>query len=362
METLKSHKKPFSQSYAWGRTRINTEPPREPGKNRDWKRALPGLIISVLCLALVFYLADLRRLVNALSLADYRLVAVCAGFSLLWLIVRGVVWRTLLREQATFPQVFYTVNEGYLLNNILPFRLGEVGRAYLLGRKAGMDFWQVFSTIFVERILDVALAFGLLLSTLPFVVGAGWAQQAAMISGAVVVLGLGTLYLAARNQQWCLQSFDRLGMRWPVLLKIGRARLEEFLSGIAVLTNPGRFSLVLFWIILNWSIAIFQYYLLTLAFFPQARFLWSAFTLAVAALGIAAPSSPGAMGVYELTVVGALSLFGLDKSTALAMALTAHLLQYIITSIFGAYGLARDGETLIGLYHSVRRIPLRRIP
>ena len=42
---------------------------------------------------------------------------------------------------------------------------------------------------------------------------------------------------------------------------------------------------------------------------------------------------------------------------ALAYALTAHLLNYLITGVLGAYALARDGETISGLYYRLRRIP-----
>jgi uncharacterized membrane protein YbhN (UPF0104 family) len=76
----------------------------------------------------------------------------------------------------------------------------------------------------------------------------------------------------------------------------------------------------------------------------------------VAALGIAAPSSPGALGLLELSIVGALSLFGLDPSTALALAITVHIVQYLVTGGLGTYALARDGESLIGLYRRVRRL------
>ncbi|HSB00032.1 MAG TPA: lysylphosphatidylglycerol synthase domain-containing protein, partial [Anaerolineales bacterium] len=94
--------------------------------------------------------------------------------------------------------------------------------------------------------------------------------------------------------------------------------------------------------------------LLLAAFFPGAKLVWAAFSLGVAALGIAAPSSPGALGVMELAIVGALSLFGLNASTALAFAITAHLMQYLTTGVLGAYFLAKDGESLTGLYRRIK--------
>lgn len=322
----------------------------------DWRRLAPGLVISVISLIVVLYLAKPGRLYQALRLADYRLVLLAIGFGLLWLVVRAQAWRTLLRNQAGYSQVFFTVNEGYLLNNVLPFRLGEIARALLLSIKTKMSFWQIIPTIVVERVLDLAFAAGLLLFTLPFVVGASWARQAALASAAIVMIGLLALYLLARNRQWALVQFERLGQRWPVILKISGQSVEAFFNGLAILTHGRLFLWSVFWISLNWLIVVVQYYLLMRAFIPNSQWLWAAFTLSAAALGVAAPSSPGAVGVYELVVVGALALFGIPAATALAFALAAHLSQYLLVGVFGTIGLARDGESLIGLYGRVRRM------
>lgn len=322
----------------------------------DWRKILPGLIISALALVVLLYLVDIRQMVEALRLADYRLVVLVFLITLLWLGVRTAVWRTLLQEQATPGQVFLTINEGYLLNNLLPFRLGEVGRAFLLSRKANLEFMRVFSTIFIERALDVAMAAGLLLSTLSFVVGASWARQAAIAAGSLVFTGLGVLYLLARNQDWALAQFEKLTARWPRLEKTGKVQLAAFTAGLAPLKDSRRFLRAVAWVTLNWLVAIVQFYVLLLAFFPDAQPLWAAFCLGVLALGIAVPSSPGAVGVHELAMVGALSVFGLDPSTSLAAALTAHLTNYLITGIIGAYALASDGLTLTGVYKDVRQI------
>jgi uncharacterized protein (TIRG00374 family) len=335
----------------------NKESTNNGSPSKDWKRILPGLIVSAISLAVVFYIADIRLLVQALRLADYRLVALAGLLAVVWLGVRAIVWRTLLQEKATYKQVFSTVNEGYLLNNILPFRLGEVARAFLLSGKAALSFWEVFSTILIERALDVAMAAGLLLSTLSFVVGASRASQAAVGTIVLVLSGLAALYLLARNQEWALTQFEKLTSRWAVLNRVGRTQLPRFISGLTVLTDTSRFLRIIAWMIVNWGIALVQYYLLLLAFFPEGEFLWAAFSLAVTALGIAAPSSPGAVGVFELATVAALSVFGLSTSVALAYALTAHLLNYLITGVLGVYALARDGETISGLYYRLRQIP-----
>jgi uncharacterized membrane protein YbhN (UPF0104 family) len=74
------------------------------------------------------------------------------------------------------------------------------------------------------------------------------------------------------------------------------------------------------------------------------------FALGVGALGIAAPSSPGAIGVFEASILVALLAFGLDASSATAFALSVHFSAYLITGLIGGYGLYKDGESLSSLY------------
>ncbi len=317
---------------------------------------LPGLAVSVISLAVVFYFADIRKLIDALRLADYRLVALAVVATIVWLSVRGIVWRTLLQERASFRQIFLTLNEGYLLNNLLPFRLGEFGRAFLLGRKANLSFFQVLSSIIIERSMDVALAVGIVLCTLPFVVGADWAGEAALAAGGIIFLVFVMLFLMARNRQTMITIFEKLTQRWPWLLRLGGKALPAFFDGLEVLTNGKRFIRAASWMVCNWLVAIGQYYCYVSAFFPQAKLLWGAFGLGVVALGVAAPSSPGAIGVLELALVGGLSLFGAEPSTALACAITIHFFQYLTTGLLGAYALTQDSETLGSLYRSVRNL------
>lgn len=314
------------------------------------------MAVSLICLVILFYFADIRKLGEALRLANYRLVTLAVIATLVWLSVRGIVWRTLLQEQASFYQIFLTLNEGYLLNNVLPFRLGELGRAYLLGRKVNLSFFQVLSSIIIERSLDVAMAVGIVFCTLPFVVGADWAGRAALAAGGMVMLVFIVLFLVARNRLKVMAIFENLTRRWPWLLRLGGKALPALFDGLEVLNNPRRFIAAVGWMAGNWLVAIVQYNLYVAAFFPQSEWLWGAFGLGVVALGVAAPSSPGSVGVLELALVGGLSLFGADPSTALGCAITIHFFQYLSTGLLGAYGLSQDGETLGSLYRSIRNL------
>lgn len=338
-------------------------PSHTPG---SWKRILPGLIISLLSLVIIFALVDLDQLWQALQLANYRLVGLFLGLTLLWLAIRSLVWYSLLEENYPLGNVFLAINQGYLLNNLLPFRLGEIGRAILLNSKpahlaektspSGTGFFYTLSTIIIERALDLAMAAGLMLATIPFVVGASWALQAAVSAAGLVVLGLGCLYVLARNRSWAQNKTTQVFTRIPFLHRVGSQQINTFFNGLATLTDSRRFLKVTALMILNWAVAVLQYYMLMLAFFPQAKLLFAAFSLGVVALGVAVPSSPGAVGIMELSLVGALSVFKLDPSVSLALALTAHLTNYLFTGIIGAYAFARDGQKITDLYKSARKL------
>jgi len=84
--------------------------------------------------------------------------------------------------------------------------------------------------------------------------------------GAVVLAGFVILYLMARYNQWALDLFHKLSHRWPALQKFGGSFLESFFSGLGVLTDGLLFLRVLFWMTLNWAMAIVSYYLVVTYF------------------------------------------------------------------------------------------------
>jgi uncharacterized membrane protein YbhN (UPF0104 family) len=137
------------------------------------------------------------------------------------------------------------------------------------------------------------------------------------------------------------------------LQRLGGNLLESFLSGLGVLTDVWVFAKFMFWITINWAMAIATYYLIVRAFFPQATLVWGMFALGAAAFGGAIPSLPGAVGTFEGAIGGALTLLSGDQAISLAAALTSHFFNYLTSIVLGGYGLSQEGETLAGLYREV---------
>ena len=320
---------------------------------KNAKNWLSGLIVSATFLVLILSFVDLHQLVDVIRQADLRWLAVSVLAAVTWLSMRGVVWRALLRAKAPYRDVFLTLNEGYLLNNFLPLRLGELGRAFLLSRKTGLTFMEALPTVVIERVLDLAYSAIILLSALPFVADApDTVKQAAYVASSLVVVGLFSLYLLARNHVWALGVFEKMGLRWPIVQRFGRL-LKSFLEGLAMLTDGWLFLRVLGLMAINWSIAIVQVLVILLAFFPHAQVVWAMFGLGAAALGGAIPALPGGVGPFEGVMGAAVLLVSGEEARSFAAAIVTHLLNYLVTSIIGIYALAREGQTLSGVYQQL---------
>jgi glycosyltransferase 2 family protein len=328
---------------------------------KDIKRWLPGAIISIGLIVVILYFVDLRAVAKAIRNANYVLLAIGMVLGFIWIAVRAQVWRTLLRDRPSYWDTFWTVGEGYILNNFLPFRLGEIGRAFLLSRKTGMQFMEILPTIVIERAMDLGYTAVIFLVSIPFVVGSQGSQRIGIIVGIVVLIGFVFLYILARSHQWALDLFHKLSARWLALQKMGGSFLEAFFAGLSVLTDGWLFFRFLFWMTLNWGLAIVAYYVIIRAFFPQTQVIWAMFGIGAAAFGGAIPSLPGAIGTFEGAFGGALTLLSHDQSTSFAAALTARLYNYLNSGVIGGIGLAREGETLSGVYRELMNLRVKPV-
>ena len=317
-------------------------------------------MISLGALGIVLYFAPLGQVIEVLQHAQYGYLPIAICLFILSLIARSMGWRTMLQEQINGSRLFFVINIGYLVNNIFPFRAGEISRAILVSQTSEVSFWQVASSIIIERAFDLLIAVSLLITSIPFVLVSSsspntteLAKPAAIISGGIVILGFFILHILAKNRELVIAKIHILSMRFPLLSKLRVERLDSFFLGLVCLTKVSRFLQVLGWMLLTWAFQIAQTYVLLRIFVDHIDLYWITFALGVTSLGVAIPSSPGGIGVVEAAYVGALSIFKIDASKAFAFALLGHFIYYTITAIFGIIGLFREGESLSHFYHRI---------
>jgi len=309
-----------------------------------------GVAVSALALVLVIRWTGWRALLTELEQVDWRFVVLSALVYLISMSARALSWRSIMSDQFTFFQTMGALNEGYLLNNLLPWRMGEIGRAILLGRKGRTSILGVLSTIVVERTYDMLLTVILLTVMLPVAAGLPNLERQAAVAAAVLVLAVVALLIGVFRPNWVRFILKRMPgepERWLGFW-------AQFEQGLRVLRDPRTLIVSAIWMVISWSLAGFQYWLMLQAVIPEARLLWAFLMLALTLLGVAVPSSPGYIGVFEAAGVLALSVFGVGRGEALAATLLLHAMVLMLASGLGAVALALEGETLHGLYLHVR--------
>jgi uncharacterized protein (TIRG00374 family) len=323
-------------------------------KRRTFLRWLPGILISVIALIAVFKFIDFEDLKIAFTTIEPKFFILIFLIDILGLGIRGKAWQTILGDKVTVKQAFFGVSEGYFLNNILPFRAGEIGRSFFLGRNSGLGTFYVLSTIVIERAFDILFAAVLVVITLPYLVGMDWIRPIATIALILVLAGGILLFLVAKNKEKVLSWLNHVE-KPSKFIKFLIPKTQSIIEGFSSVAKPSRFFLSLFWIGVCWVVWSSVYYFAVNAILPGAPLWWGAFVSSVLALGVAIPSAPSAIGVYEASFVGALAIIGGPSSIALAYAIILHFIQFLVSGIFGIWGLAREGMSISQLINSINR-------
>ncbi len=313
-------------------------------------RLLVGIAVSGVCVVLLLWNIEWSRFWDALGGADYWwLIPVLLTIGLdLWLKV--LKWQMLLVPAGRVSQVnlLYSMSVGYLVNTVLPGRLGELARTYMLAKVEGVSTVAVLSTVALDRILDVVGVAVLLAVVLPTTDLPSWIGDSGLLVG-IGGIALLVLCILLAYPRWrslflrLLSSAPRfpgkdLIERWADALCLGM----EGLKGVGPLL---RIMVATAGI---WIVTVFSAYFAQLAFHIQAPLWAAALVVAITNLGMVAPSTPGYLGVYQYLAVLALSAFAVERELALGFAVVFHLTWILPVCLLGVFGLWRRGLTLMG--------------
>jgi uncharacterized protein (TIRG00374 family) len=271
--------------------------------------------------------------------ANYGLIAIAVLLIGVTLILRAFRWRVLFHPYRDMRiwHLFGSLNVAYLINNVVPFQLGDIGRAYLLSELEGISATRSLSTVVIERIIDVLTLLALLLVIAPFVDIPGWARTPSVL----LALGVGALavvlVLASHRRETVMRIVDRSLRVLPARF---RPKLREMassaLDGFGVLSHPRTTLELVAWSVAVWLSVGLIVYAGTEAFGLGIGFGGSLFLLIVTTFGFFVPSSPGSFGVYHAVVIGTLTnVFDIPKTDAVSYALVIHLVFYIPPMLLG---------------------------
>jgi len=324
-------------------------------RKHRWK-TLIGIGITIALLAWVLRDVSAAEVWHELRAADpiwLGLSVVLATFSM---VLRAIRWRILLEPvepNTSFDSRFGAVCIGFAVNNLLPARLGEVTRALAISRTEPIPLSASVASLVVERILDgVVLALFLFatISAPGFPLGEGTTaeliRRTANVGAAAFGIGLGLLWLAARNPAGAVAFFDRTIGRWLPDRLTGKASKAAgaFVAGLGALARPGMFLRALFWSFIVWIDLSLSIWAGIMAFgITGPGVSGSLFLQSVIAFAVAAPSSPGFFGVFEAAARLGLSLWSIAPARIVSFATSYHILTFIPVTVLGLWYLQRIG-------------------
>lgn len=320
-----------------------------PGVGRTgWRRLLLGASVAAVALWAALRGVSLEELEESLGRADPRWVAAAVALSLVIMVLRALRWQLELLplERVPLGRLWAITAVGYMCINLLPVRVGEVVRPWLLSRRSRVAFANVVGNVVLEKTLDSIAIMLYMLSGLLAVEGLPlWVRRGAMVpavAAAILVLLVALLWLRGESfvDRWIVSRLpDRMGGGL-------RRALLAVRDGMSVLPDTRLLAAVFGLTLLLWSVPILSSWVMIRAFDFPVPFGAAVVVFIFIGFGTALPNAPGMVGVFQYACVLALGLFGVDRADAFAYGVLLNAVQLLTLIAQGLVGLAISGAGL----------------
>lgn len=318
------------------------------------RRLLPAIIGLGISLALLFWalrgvrLEDILQHVRAARPTPLLIAVILATLTFPLRLIR---WRLLLRHESGRPYpavpLWHAVALGFMANNLLPLRAGELVRSYTASRLADIRFTTVLSSIAVERIFDGLTIAGLLTLALlspdlpgGVMVGGVPVSRLARVGGLLGAIGL-ILATAVLAAPLAAERLVRAMIPWAGVANRVINLIEGIRQGLVVLRTPVRLILVVFWSLVLWLVNALAFYVGFAAFDIPVSYVGALLLQGLLVLGISIPSTPGFFGPFEAVIVAALALYDVPRDLAFSYAISFHITSFIPITLLGLWSLGR---------------------
>ncbi len=324
-----------------------------------WKASLAtGVALGIVLLILAFRGVRPTALLMAVEATDARLVALGLVTVAATIAAKTFRWGLLFyprHRNLRLSHLFSAMVIGQTMNFLLPARVGELARAYLIGESEGQSKLFALGTIIVEKLLDGAMLLLVLASLFVVMPLPDWLRMA----GATAALALGSLLVAivllTGQRDSILAALRRASRIVPGLERLGLPdRLEVLGDSLASLRASNVNGRLVAWSFGVWVLAGLTNCLTLLALGIEVPLVVaSLFVLVVIHIGLVVPSSPGRLGVFQYLCVLSLSVFGVEGALALAYGFVLHFIVVLPVILAGVLCLWKENVTLYRLIRQV---------
>lgn len=289
---------------------------------------------------------DLRALGAQLRNAEWGWVTVAAILAPLGLWARAARWRYLFPPRSNPPGLVAATMIGYMVNNVLPLRAGEVARVYVVAHRWGHGFWTTLGTVVVERVLDgltVVLLVGLIVLMIPVPAYLQW--------GALVMLAVNLVGIAAlAGMAWRPATMHAIAhwvfRHWPRLQSRVTRVFDRFVRGVHGVSTPEHLVPLLVWTVVAWVIPALAAWTVLRALHLSLPWVAPWVVLAFVGVSVSIPSAPGFIGVFHAAAAVALGILGVARAEAVGYAIILHAVQFVPVTLVGWLFLLREHVTL----------------
>ncbi|RLB07892.1 MAG: UPF0104 family protein [Deltaproteobacteria bacterium] len=321
----------------------------------NWK-SLIGFAISFFFLFLAFRKIDYRLLLESLRDANYIYLAPVVVIIFLNMALRALRWGYLLRpiKKIGFPSLFAGIIIGFMANNVLPARMGEIVRAYIIGRSERISKSSSFATVVVERLFDGFTVLGLLLAVLLFInlpPGNTYFKKGLQVAGyvslAIYTVTFVILFIIKKKTRWFLKFASLLIRPFSSgLTENGIAHIYSFKEGLLSVESLKAILITFLYSLLVWGGFAYAIYIAGLSFGLNLSVSASLLILVAICLAMIIPSTPGYIGTYHASVTYALILYSVPPEKALGLSIVFHAANYIPITLAGLFYLWRHHLSL----------------
>ena len=305
-------------------------------------RGAIGALISLACIFLVLRGVDLQKTADLLGGARPAWLALAVAAIVGDLLFRAVRWQVLIRpiRAVPFRRLTAYMLVGYLANNVLPARLGELVRSHYLGDREGISRSATLGTVVVERVVDTVVLVGIGAAAILVLNVRGVVVSAILIGVAIAALLCVALAVALAAHR--LPGAGRAAAflsRWPRVVGVA-TRLRD---GLRVAALPKTVAAAAILSVAAWSCTVVAVLAVGQSLGIELTVGEGALLAAGTNLATAIPSGPGYLGTFEYAGQSIALAFGLAASVGLALALLIHVLTIAVSSIGGVVALIRLG-------------------
>ncbi len=279
-----------------------------------------------------------------LAHANIALLALSMATASVSLFLRGLRWRVLLRSGApvAVSTAFWAICAGYLGNNFLPARAGEIIRSLMVSSASGLSKTFVLTTALGERMCDalsLVLISSVVLLSMP--VKPGWFSHAATPFAVLGLFGAASIIVLPRAERVCQRCFNLIPVPQNIKAKL-LGVMEQFLVGMRSFHDRNRLFTFIGLTAVIWTCDAVGVLVAMRALALRGTLPIALLLITGLGLGSALPSTPGYVGIYQFVAVSVLTPFGFSKTAAIAYILLAQALQYVLFTFWGAIGLMRS--------------------